>query len=1088
MRSFRPASVLSACLVVLAVSTTPGGLAAPRAPASSPPAAPTNVSPPDGTTTVGANPQLCIGVSDPEADALEVRFFGRDLTAQPGEDFTFIALPDTQFYSQSHPQIYFAQTQWIIDNKASRNIVFVSQLGDCVHNEDIQREWDVANQALSMLEDPVTTMLPEGIPFAVVVGNHDNGGNGGTLDDQYAGSASVLYNQTFGVPRFEGREYYAGHFGVNNDNHYQLFSAGGMDFVIVHTEYDQANGELQQAVLDWADDLMQTHGDRRAILASHYLLNPDGTFGNGEMNEGTQGQDTYDALKGNPNLFLMLCAHLWANPHRSDTYDGNTIHTLMSNYHDGGTSGAGWMRIMTFRPSQNQIEVETYSPHLEQWDTDAEEQFTLFYDMENGLQFQTIGSVSAVPSGSTACLYWPGHQDGARYEWYATVSDGSSTTTGPRWIFDSTGACVLPSDCDDGDPCTSDSCDSNVCGTVPIPNCCVTDGDCDDGNQCTLDACDEGTCTNSNHGGPCTDGDACTVADTCFEGTCSGSLMNCDDGNDCTADSCDDGACVSAYAPSATCCAVDSHCDDGDLCTTDSCGVGGDCVNDLDPDCCRSDAECVDGDSCTADLCTTNSAALYLNGIDAHVTTGEFGQGSQNNRYLNAEQFTIECWFKWNGGGVPTATSNFYNDSGGIEAYALVTKGRDQQDVVPTSDINYFMGILETGHVLVADMEEDASGANPGLNHPVTGSTVINPGVWHHAAVTYNGCCWQLYLDGQPETDGTDCPGEPPNFSGRAHFAIGTGQRRDGDSEGSFGGWIDEVRVWKRALSPGEIQANLHRQIKTAPDLLGRWGFNEGSGYVADESTGSKFDGRFVMAEWATSDLPVLGDGSCSFPPIQGCCATSGDCDDGNACSTDNCNSGSCENHFSPTAGCCAEDAQCDDGDPCTQGTCDGAGTCTSAPLDTDGDQLLDCLDDDDDNDGMSDVCDNCVLTPNVSQADRDADFVGDHCDSNDGLIYLWFEDKTELTWQQEAGFDAWNSYMGDLGVLKSSGVYTQVPGSGDLVGRSCNLSDPSWSETGTIDPGAVAFFMTTGVSSGVEGGLGTDSAGSNRPNDNPCP
>jgi hypothetical protein len=42
----------------------------------------------------------------------------------------------------------------------------------------------------------------------------------------------------FGVSRFLGKSYYGGHFGSDNDNNVGLFSAGGMDFIVISLEYD----------------------------------------------------------------------------------------------------------------------------------------------------------------------------------------------------------------------------------------------------------------------------------------------------------------------------------------------------------------------------------------------------------------------------------------------------------------------------------------------------------------------------------------------------------------------------------------------------------------------------------------------------------------------------------------------------------------------------------------------------------------------------------------------------------------------------------------------------------------------------------
>ena len=72
--------------------------------------------------------------------------------------------------------------------------------------------------------------------------------------------------------------------------------------------------------------------------------------------------------------------------------------------------------------------------------------------------------------------------------------------------------------------------------------------------------------------------------------------------------------------------------------------------------------------------------------------------------------------------------------------------------------------------------------------------------------------------------------------------------------------------------------------------------------------------------------------------------------------------------------------------------------------------------------------------------------------------------------------------------MLRASLLYTQAPGSNDLADRQCGLSEPQASDPDPPDPGKTAFFLVAGVSSGVEGGLGTDSADQDRPNDNPCP
>lgn len=57
--------------------------------------------------------------------------------------------------------------------------------------------------------------------------------------------------------------------------------------------------------------------------------------------------------------------------------------------------------------------------------------------------------------------------------------------------------CIEDSECDDGDPCTTDDCVGTACVNTPIPGCCDEVADCDDGNACTIDTCEAGVCVHT---------------------------------------------------------------------------------------------------------------------------------------------------------------------------------------------------------------------------------------------------------------------------------------------------------------------------------------------------------------------------------------------------------------------------------------------------------------------------------------------------------------------------------------------------------------------------------------------------------------
>ncbi len=168
--------------------------------------------------------------------------------------------------------------------------------------------------------------------------------------------------------------------------------------------------------------------------------------------------------------------------------------------------------------------------------------------------------------------------------------------------------------CDDGDACSSsDTCQKGVCvgglGKLCGDACnlavcdpktgqcgAATTKDCDDQNPCTSDSCDKakGCVHTAKDGGACDDGDLCTTDATCTGGTCGGGKAKvCDDGNACTSDSCD-------KAKGCTTASVSGPCDDGDPCTKSSCSKG---------KCAVSGLTCDDQDPCTVDKCEPKTGA-----------------------------------------------------------------------------------------------------------------------------------------------------------------------------------------------------------------------------------------------------------------------------------------------------------------------------------------------------------------------------------------------------------------------------------------------------------------------------------------------
>lgn len=245
--------------------------------------------------------------------------------------------------------------------------------------------------------------------------------------------------------------------------------------------------------------------------------------------------------------------------------------------------------------------------------------------------------------------------------------------------------------CDDHNPCTSDSCDK-ITGCVFTPHdggsCSDSDictiGDhcesgrcvgamlpCDDGNPCTTDSCDPALgCVYASSSADCDDGNPCTNHDTCSSGRCQGQPIYtndglfcngreictpqtgilhidapiCDDGIACTHDACNNTALGCTFTPD------NALCDDNNPCTNDLCDAKLGCLHTpvadntpcdvlpglaeacFDGQCvggCTADLDCQDAFACTFDSCDKATGHCRHEPIDALCDDGVFCNGAE---------------------------------------------------------------------------------------------------------------------------------------------------------------------------------------------------------------------------------------------------------------------------------------------------------------------------------------------------------------------------------------------------------------------------------------------------------------------------
>jgi Tol biopolymer transport system component len=214
-----------------------------------------------------------------------------------------------------------------------------------------------------------------------------------------------------------------------------------------------------------------------------------------------------------------------------------------------------------------------------------------------------------------------------------------------------TGTCLAgtPLTCDDSNICTDDSCDPLV-GCRNVDNALL----CDDADNCTTgDTCANGSCTGTPVS--CSNGNFCDGIESCDSGTGAcvpGTPPTCDDGTNCTIDSCDPGTgCVFTPDPSATTCDDSNACTSADTCSAGVCsgtpmvvddGQACNGVETCDPltgiTIVGTPLACDDGVACTVDTCDDSTGCInqgpeglegvicQLSALRGAVTKARFGQ------------------------------------------------------------------------------------------------------------------------------------------------------------------------------------------------------------------------------------------------------------------------------------------------------------------------------------------------------------------------------------------------------------------------------------------------------------------------------
>lgn len=341
-----------------------------------------------GSSALLVNPRRVFAVPPVEPPGLPPIVAGVPLTPldAPAGTWTLAILPDTQHYTEDHPEIFTRQTEWLVKNRAAHRIQFVLHEGDIV-NRDRPEQWERARKSMDVLNHGQ-------VPYALILGNHDyNMKKPGrsTLINDYFSAADFRQNEACGF--FEEKRV---------DNSWHVFTAPSGKFLVLALEFGP-----RDEVLTWANEIAEKFPDHFIILLTHAHVYSDDTrydwakYGAAQKwnpksypyaqstTSVNDGEEVWHKLIAkHPKMRFVFNGHVCNDGTgyvASPLPNGKVVHQILANYQrevvpSRGYGGGGYMRLLQFLPDQKTVRVRSYSPLYDLWLSEPDQRFDLTWD------------------------------------------------------------------------------------------------------------------------------------------------------------------------------------------------------------------------------------------------------------------------------------------------------------------------------------------------------------------------------------------------------------------------------------------------------------------------------------------------------------------------------------------------------------------------------------------------------------------------------------------------------------------------------------------------------------------------------------